>query len=277
VSSPSRSTPTSGEPPASSIAPGALAEDLLSLWGRRKSRAAEAPSASRAPGSPSQHGPEPPGGPALPEGPSPRRRRSQAQGSPTEATDLARAIRLLRGERTQAAVAEVAGLDPGIWSQYETGRRRPREKNLARIVAALGCSRLELEEAVWQLRRQRLGPPEAGAQEGEASGLLAEVIRFTQTNGAREQETGEPMGRAEALPSPPSPLGAQERATADPVRQELRAILRRFAAVLEDLLMFLLRARRGAVSGATATKQGQPTQRDTRDEPAEAPRVARAG
>ena len=192
----------------------------------------------------------------------------------SEATDLGRAIRLLRGERTQAALCEQAGLNRAAWSLYESGQRRPREGNLARIVAALGCSRLELEEAVWQLRRQRLGE----AQEPGEAGLLAEVIRFTEATGSgREHETSDPVWRVEAVRSPPSPSGGPEREPADPVRQELRAILQRFAAVLEDLFMFLLRARRGGVSAERAAAQPESSSTSAADPASEAPRVARAG
>jgi transcriptional regulator with XRE-family HTH domain len=188
--------------------------------------------------------------------------------------DLGRAIAMLRGARTQAAVSEAADLDPGTWSEYETGRRRPREGNLARIVAALGCTRLELEEAVWQLRRQRLGRAQAGAQDANAAGLLAEVVRFTEATGSgRERDTGDPGRGAEDRRSPSSPSRGPEPDTADPVRQELRAILGRFSAVLEDLLIFLLRARRGGVSA----ERGEHVAIHTTGEEAEPPRVARAG
>jgi hypothetical protein len=154
----------------------------------------------------------------------------------------------------------------------------PKEGNLARIVAALGCSRLELEEAVWQLRRQRLGQERAEAQDAGGAGLLAEVVRFTEATGSgRERDTGNPGRRVEDRGLPPSTIGGQERELADPVRQELRAILGRFSAVLEDLLMFLLRARRGGVSTGAATDRSDHVAIHTTSAAAEAPRVARAG
>jgi len=209
----------------------------------------------------------------LPAASGPGRGAAAGRDSWSEATDLGRAIRRLRGERTQAALCEQAGLNRAAWSLYETGQRRPREGNLARIVAALGCSRLELEEAVWQLRRQRLGEAQAGEEEAGAAGLLAEVIRFTQTSSAREQETSDPVRRDEAPPSLPSPSGGPERAPGDPLRQELRPIVQRFAAVLEDLLMFLVRARRGGVSAERVTDRSEHVGSPTDEEP----RVARAG
>ena len=191
--------------------------------------------------------------------------------------DLGRAIAYLRGARTQAQVSEVADLDPGTWSEYETGRRRPRERNLARIVAALGCTRLKLEEAVWQFRRQRLGQARSGAQDADAAGLLAEVLRFTEAKSGREQATGAPSRRAEDPRSLPSASRRQEREPADPLRQELRAILQRFAAVLEDLVLFVLRARRGSVSTGAATNRPEHIGSPAVHEPSEEPRVALAG
>jgi transcriptional regulator with XRE-family HTH domain len=149
--------------------------------------------------------------------------------SRTADNDLGRAIAMLRGSRTQAAVSEAAEIDPGTWSEYETGRRRPRERNLARMVRGLGCSRLELEEAVWQLRRQRLlGSASPAGARGDAPG---EVLRFA--------ERGAPA---------PAP---------DAFRRELRAILGRLVAVLEDLFVLLVTARRGG-GAADDTPAGRP-------------------
>jgi integrase len=125
--------------------------------------------------------------------------------------DLGRAIAHLRGRRTQAAVSEVGGVAPGVWSLWETGARVPKEGTLARIVAALGCSRLELEEAVWRLRRQRLAGSPMEDRSAERAGDFGEVLPFAER----------------ATPG-------QEEATADPLRQELRPVIQRLAAVLED-------------------------------------------
>lgn len=74
----------------------------------------------------------------------------------TSSDDLSRAITFLRGERSQAEVARRAGIDPAVWSLYERGQRQPRAKNLERILRGLGCTRLELEETRWRIRRYRL-------------------------------------------------------------------------------------------------------------------------
>lgn len=73
-----------------------------------------------------------------------------------EADDLGEAIRDLRGSRSQKQVARRAGICPAAWSLYESGRRRPREETLAKIVRSLGCTRLDFETRVWQFRRRRL-------------------------------------------------------------------------------------------------------------------------
>ena len=62
---------------------------------------------------------------------------------------------------------------------------------------------------------------------------------------------GEGGDRSEVLPFATSARQAREE-EADPLRRELRPILRRLAAVLEDLILFVIRARRGGAStGAT--------------------------
>jgi hypothetical protein len=146
---------------------------------------------------------------------------------------LGRAIAHLRGRRTQAAVAEVVGVDPGVWSLWETGARVPKEGNLARIVTALGCSRLELEKAVWRFRRERLGGMQTGGPGADAASVLAEVVRFA-----------DPARRG------------QEHEAPDPLRQELRPVIRRLAEVLEGLLMLWLRGHPGTAPGAEAPSHG---------------------
>jgi transcriptional regulator with XRE-family HTH domain len=233
MSSAPQAATTTAEHASGSIAPGALAEELLALWGRPKGRVSKAPGSPRPPRSLSQQPAEPPEG-----------RRGG------EVTDLARAIRFLRGERTQAEVAEAAGLDAAIWSLYETGRRQPREGNLARIVRSLGCTRRELEEVVWRFRRQRLADSSTGAQGADATGVLGEVLRF-----AGHQHSG------------------QGQEAADAWRQELRPILQRFSAALEELLLFIIRARRGELNSDAASSEPAPAS----DETVEEPRMARVG
>lgn len=81
--------------------------------------------------------------------------------------DLGCAIAHLRGNRTQAALAQSCGLTPASWSLYEHGKRKPMGANLAKIVRGLGCTQLELEELAWRFRRRRLAaetPPRAWAR-----------------------------------------------------------------------------------------------------------------
>jgi len=125
MSNPSRSTPPGGEPSADPIAPGALARDLLALWGRPKGRPSKAPRAARASGRPDPPVAEPSGGLPMPDASGAGRRAAAGRDAWSEGTDLGRAIRWLRGERTQTQLCEQAGLDPATWSQYEAGRRRP--------------------------------------------------------------------------------------------------------------------------------------------------------
>ena len=80
---------------------------------------------------------------------------------------LAHAIRVFRGERTQAEVAGAAGIDATTWSFYETGRRQPGEVNLGKVCQGLGCTRLELEATAWECRRRDLEAVEATDRQPE--------------------------------------------------------------------------------------------------------------
>lgn len=131
--------------------------------------------------------------------------------------DLGLAIAHLRGERTQAEVAKRAGIDPPTWSLYEAGKRRPREQSLEKVLRGLLCSRLELEETTWRMRRQRL--------------VSEERIK------AEEAALASPV--SEAGPGPRVP--PRNRVPAEPRRRELRALVARFSASLEELLAFMLR------------------------------------
>lgn len=122
-----------------------------------------------------------------------------------ESVDIGHAIRCLRGDRPQAQVASKARIDPTSWCLYEAGRRRPRESNLARIVRALGCSRVQFEEVVWTFRRRR---------------LAVEELEPKAWRGARLSGFAEASG---PQPPPPEPEQWQSRATA--LFSELLAIL----------------------------------------------------
>lgn len=137
----------------------------------------------------------------------------------TDDEDLGRAIAYLRAERTQAEVAKRAGLDPATWSLYEAGRRRPRPPTTLRILRGLGATRLELEEVASQFRRARfadLPRTEARGRPGKARGEVAAVAR--------------------AFPPP-------GRELADPLRNEIRALLGRLVPLLEDLCVLVGRGR----------------------------------
>ena len=64
---------------------------------------------------------------------------------------------------SQYAVAEAIGVDTGLVCRWERGDRTPLVGNLARIVAALGCS----DEEIVRLVRAAVAD-EAGALGGEA-------------------------------------------------------------------------------------------------------------
>ncbi|HEV8578668.1 MAG TPA: helix-turn-helix transcriptional regulator [Thermoanaerobaculia bacterium] len=74
-----------------------------------------------------------------------------------EPRDLARAVKKLRGVRTQREMAEKAGIDPSTWSAYEKGKRLPRSRDrLEQIAQVLGCTLDRLEEVAWECRNERL-------------------------------------------------------------------------------------------------------------------------
>lgn len=77
--------------------------------------------------------------------------------------DLGKAIRRLRGDRPQSKLADAAQMKPSTWSDYERGKRTPRGRNLARILAALGVDRKILDQEVLKVGRERLAVEEVGA------------------------------------------------------------------------------------------------------------------
>jgi transcriptional regulator with XRE-family HTH domain len=132
--------------------------------------------------------------------------------------DLGRAIAHLRGARTQAEVSERADLDPGTWSQYETGRRVPRARNLARILHGLGCTRREFEEARLIYLRQR-------------------VLLLSVALGAGSEEPG-----AEDLAASPGSPQVAGPISVEVVRAELRQILSPLVEPLADALLVAVEA-----------------------------------
>lgn len=73
-----------------------------------------------------------------------------------EPQDLGRAIKKIRGARTQKEVAAVAKISASSWSLYESGDRSPRKGMLLRIAKGLGASLKELEDEAWRQRNGRL-------------------------------------------------------------------------------------------------------------------------
>lgn len=78
--------------------------------------------------------------------------------------DLGRAIKKLRGSRTQKECAEVAVVSPSAWSIYEGGDRMPRAAMFAKLARGLGVDPKALEEAAWAERNQRVANGNAEGQ-----------------------------------------------------------------------------------------------------------------
>lgn len=113
-----------------------------------------------------------------------------------ESRDLARAIKRLRGARTQRELAEKAGIDPSTWSEYEKGNRLPRsQERLEQIAKVLGCTFDRLEEVAWECRNERL----------------------------REEAKEKVAGAAQSLP--PDPLDHAIEARLAVIHQEFKEVL----------------------------------------------------
>jgi transcriptional regulator with XRE-family HTH domain len=80
--------------------------------------------------------------------------------------DFGKAIQRLRGDRTQKVCAGKVGLSPSSWSLYESGLRNPREGMRKRLAHGLGVDPQVLEDAAWQVRKDRLASAEGKAAEG---------------------------------------------------------------------------------------------------------------
>jgi transcriptional regulator with XRE-family HTH domain len=154
-----------------------------------------------------------------------------------ETSAYGRAIRLLRGKRSQKEVAAAAGLDPTTWSFYETGRRRPKDENRQRVLRGLGCTELELEETAWQIRHERL------LQAQEASRRAGDP-RFVGT--ARQL--------AEQLREEHEELDEGERV--DALRRDMRSLLSNTAVLVEEIAVLLVKAVREGNPAAGAGPGG---------------------
>lgn len=97
--------------------------------------------------------------------------------------DVGRAIRQLRGERTQAELARRAGVTRQTWNAYENGRRMPSASNWPRILEALDAEEPELDRAIIAAWIERIDPaPSAHVLTWElrrqAQAVETEVQRF---------------------------------------------------------------------------------------------------
>lgn len=134
------------------------------------------------------------------------------------AEDLGRAIAHLRGDRTQAEIARSCGLTRGSWSLYESGRRKPKAANIAKMLRGLGCTQAELEELAWQFRRRRLSTAAATFSRARSVGRIQ-----LQAGEYRHAATGD----RGSLPAAPRP----------------RAVLARLNAALEEFFLLVFEAR----------------------------------
>ena len=90
--------------------------------------------------------------------------------------DAGTALAFLRGSRSQSEVARRAGVSRSSLSLYERGTRRPRERNLAKLLEVVGATREELAAMVWKIHRGRVlaaspeikWPPPASPPAGSA-------------------------------------------------------------------------------------------------------------
>ena len=87
--------------------------------------------------------------------------------------DLGKAIQRLRGDRTQKVCAEKVGLSPSSWSLYESGNRNPRQEMRKRLARGLGVDPQVLEDAAWQIRKDRIASAESAAGQAAAAGADA--------------------------------------------------------------------------------------------------------
>jgi|GEM_PF-5333082 len=83
--------------------------------------------------------------------------------------DLATALKMLRGSRTQKEVARQAGLSPSTWNQYEKAKRLPKEESWPKLARGLDCSLDDLWDQVVVAYQERTGrTPEPGWRWGAA-------------------------------------------------------------------------------------------------------------
>lgn len=99
--------------------------------------------------------------------------------------DVGRALTILRSIRTldQAKVARAAGVAPSMVSEYESGKTRPSQRTLERILRGMELTRTDLEAAVGLVRQVRSSPGartpaiDAAAQRlGSTTGQLARLV-----------------------------------------------------------------------------------------------------
>jgi transcriptional regulator with XRE-family HTH domain len=105
-----------------------------------------------------------------------------------EPRDLGKAIQRLRGDRTQRACAERAGISASSWSLYESGDRVPRKSMRERISRGLEVDLRTLDEEAWRVRNERIAADETAAK--SAAAAVAETVPDPIQNAIEEHVNG---------------------------------------------------------------------------------------
>jgi transcriptional regulator with XRE-family HTH domain len=74
----------------------------------------------------------------------------------SQPNDLGRAIRRLRGLRSQATVARLAEIDLTSWSRYELGRQHPKPEKFELLAQGLGVTLEQLHRTVAEEAEKRI-------------------------------------------------------------------------------------------------------------------------
>jgi transcriptional regulator with XRE-family HTH domain len=139
--------------------------------------------------------------------------------------DKAIARLIVRDGRTRKEIAEVAGINPSMFSGYCSGRLVPSIEHLDRILTAIGVG---VEELTYELRALDyrapsaaplvVWPPFLGKQEGAAASellttLLGEVRDLLRAQAKDDQMAGEEEAEEEVdfAPTDPEPVKTGRR------------------------------------------------------------------
>ena len=93
------------------------------------------------------------------------------------------ALMRLRGTHSQRQVAKQANFAVGTWCAWERGQRFPREMQMPKILAGLGCSEEQIRTAMWEIEAERLlangsiAEPETLEARGRHHGPVLKVLR----------------------------------------------------------------------------------------------------